>query len=237
MSAIASNLQAVNRRIAHSAQCAGRPDDSVRLVAVSKTVGAGAVCEAFAAGQLDFGENYVQEAQEKISEVHKRCAPRPDALRWHMIGPIQSNKTRAIAESFDWVHGVDRPRIAERLSEQRPAHLPPLNLCIQVNVSHEGTKSGVAPAQLRELAFTVAALPRVRLCGLMAIPDPGRSAESLFAPFAELAALRDELQAAGLDCPELSMGMSDDFEAAIAEGATMVRIGTAIFGARPASRL
>lgn len=234
MSAIASNLQAVHERIAHSAQRAGRPPESVQLVAVSKAASALQVLDAAAAGQHDFGENYLQEALEKIALVRARGAPSSESVRWHMIGPIQSNKTRAIAEHFDWVHSVDRARIAERLSEQRPAQRPPLNLCIQVNISGEATKAGVAPAQLSDLAFTIARLPGVRLAGLMAIPEPAANADAARAPFAALARLRDQLLASGLACPELSMGMSDDFEAAIAEGATMVRIGTAIFGRRPA---
>src|SRR5208282_5394798 len=156
------------------------------------------------------------------------------ALSWHMIGPIQSNKTRLIAEHFDWVHSVDRAKVAERLSQQRPAALAPLKVCVQVNISDEASKSGVAPAQLMELAFTIARLPRLQLCGLMAIPDPSLAPERLRAQFAATAQLARDLRAAGLPCAELSMGMSDDLELAISEGATMVRIGTAIFGKRPA---
>lgn len=207
----------------------------MRLVAVSKSCSALAVCEAVAAGQRDLGENYVQEALDKMAEVRARCALPSGNLRWHMIGPIQSNKTRAIAEHFDWVHSVDRAKIALRLSQQRPAHLGPLNLCLQVNISGEASKGGVAPAQLIELAFTVARLPGVRLCGLMAIPEPAARPELARAPMAAMARLREAVRAAGLQCDELSMGMSDDLEAAIAEGATMVRVGTAIFGKRAAA--
>ncbi len=208
----------------------------MRLVAVTKTHPATTVLEALDAGQCDFGENYVQEALDKISEVRRQRLSGSPTPCWHMIGPLQSNKTRAIAEHFDWVHTVERARIAERLSEQRPDRLAPLQLCIQVNISGESTKSGVAPEQLPELAFTIARLPRVRLAGLMAIPAPTRGTDcspaTARAPFDALARLASALRAQGLALPELSMGMSDDFEIAIAAGATMVRVGSAIFGAR-----
>jgi pyridoxal phosphate enzyme (YggS family) len=237
MSAIASNLQAVLQRIETATTAAGRAAGCVTVVAVSKTFPATAIEAAIAAGQRAFGESYVQEALDKMALV-AMLEPLPGGamtpLTWHLVGPVQSNKTRAIAEHFDWVHSVDRLRIAERLAEQRPAGLAPLNLCIQVNISGEATKSGVAPEQLPALAAAVQGLPGVRLRGLMAIPapqsDPLRQRHAL----ARLRGLRDALSELGLDCPELSMGMSQDLEAAIAEGATIVRIGSAIFGARDA---
>lgn len=227
---ISANLQQVWQAIAAAAAQAGRDPATVLLLAVSKTFGPEAVIEAAGAGQRAFGENYLQEAIDKQQAVR---ALRPDlALEWHFIGPIQSNKTRPVAEHFDWVHSVDREKIARRLSEQRPANLPPLNICLQVNVSGEASKSGIAPADLPALAQAVAALPRLRLRGLMAIPEPAQDIESQRKPFAQLRALQQQLRAIGIDTDTLSMGMSADMPAAIAEGATIVRIGTAIFGQR-----
>lgn len=223
---VGENIRIVRQKMTGACAGAGRDPASVRLLAVSKTFPAAAVRAAHAAGQLAFGESYVQEAVDKVAEL----ADLP--LEWHYIGPLQSNKTRQIAESFAWVHAVDRLKIAERLSAQRPAHLPPLNLCVQVNISGEASKSGVAPAQALELARGIATLPRVKLRGLMAIPEPLEGIEAQRAPFRRLRELLAELQAAGLDCDTLSMGMSGDMEAAVAEGATIVRIGTAIFGHR-----
>ena len=198
----------------------------VRLLAVSKTWPADSVREAAAAGQHAFGENYVQEGVAKVDELAGL------GLEWHFIGPLQSNKTRLVANRFSWVHSIDRLKIAERLSEQRDVHLPPLEVCIQVNVSGEASKSGVAPPDLPELARAVAVLPRLRLRGLMTIPEPTPDVALQRARFASLRAMRDELNAAGLALVTLSMGMSDDLEAAIAEGSTLVRVGTAIFGSR-----
>jgi pyridoxal phosphate enzyme (YggS family) len=218
MTTIAENLQAVRARIGRAAKAARR-DDKVTLLAVSKTHPASRVAEAHAAGQQAFGENYVQEALEKMSAV--------PALEWHLIGPLQSNKTRLAAERFQWVQTLDREKIARRLSEQRPAELPELNVLIQVNASGEATKSGVPLAEVEDLVKGVATLPRLRLRGLMAIPEPGAPR----ARYTEVRALYDDLKGRfGFDT--LSMGMSDDLELAIAEGATMVRIGTAIFGQR-----
>jgi len=228
MSSITANLQAVRARIAAAARAAGRSADSVRLVAVSKTFASAAVREAAKAGQSDFGENYVTEGVEKIGEL------RALALTWHYIGPIQSNKTRLIAEHFDWVHSVDREKIAARLSQARRPEQTELQVCIQVNVSGEASKSGVAPGDTAALARKVAVLPRLKLRGLMAIPAPAQDLAAQRAPFARLRELRDALQRAGIALDTLSMGMSDDLEAAILEGATIVRVGTAIFGARPA---
>ena len=213
-------------RIADAAVAAGRDPAMVRLLAVSKTWPADSVREAAAAGQRAFGENYVQEGAAKVDELAGL------GLEWHFIGPLQSNKTRLVANRFSWVHSIDRLKIAERLSEQRDVHLPPLEVCIQVNVSGEASKSGVAPPDLPELARAVAALPRLRLRGLMAIPEPPPDVALQRARFASLRAMRDELNAAGLALDTLSMGMSDDLEAAIAEGSTLVRVGTAIFGSR-----
>ena len=198
----------------------------VRLLAVSKTWPADSVREAAAAGQHAFGENYVQEGAAKVDELAGL------GLEWHFIGPLQSNKTRLVANRFSWVHSIDRLKIAERLSEQRDVHLPPLEVCIQVNVSGEASKSGVAPPDLPELARAVAALPRLRLRGLMTIPEPTPDMALQRARFASLRAMRNELNAAGFALDTLSMGMSDDLEAAIAEGSTLVRVGTAIFGSR-----
>lgn len=218
----------MNERIATACAAAQRPVETVTLLAVSKTFGADAVREAHAAGQHAFGENYVQEALDKICALADLRAE----LEWHLIGPLQSNKTRAVAEAFDWVHSVDRLKVAQRLSAQRPDSLPPLNLCLQVNISGEASKSGVAPAEVAALAREVAALPRVRLRGLMAIPEPAGDFEAQRAPHRALHALLRALQAEGLLLDTLSMGMSADLEAAVAEGATIVRVGTAIFGSR-----
>ena len=223
MSTIAENIAKVGERIRAAAQASGRDLDHIGLLAVSKTKPAAAVREAYAAGIRDFGENYLQEALEKQAELSEL------PLIWHFIGPIQSNKTKPIAEHFAWVHSVDRLKIAQRLSEQRPTDLPPLNICLQVNVSAEDSKSGCAPAELAALAKAVSQLPNLRLRGLMAIPEPTDDVAAQRAAFARLRELR-----AGLALPldTLSMGMSHDLDAAIAEGATWVRIGTALFGAR-----
>ena len=227
---ISENLQLVQHRIATSAQAAGRDPTSIRLLAVSKTFDAQAVLTAAQAGQCAFGENYVQEAFDKISSTREL---NPDLqLEWHFIGPIQSNKTRQIAEHFDWVHSVDRLKIAQRLSEQRPVDMPPLQICLQVNVSGEATKSGLEPDALLELARVVNTLPNIRLRGLMAIPEPTEDVEQQRAAFAKLRLMQNDLQAVGIQTDTLSMGMSADMDAAIAEGATIVRIGTAIFGGR-----
>ena len=230
MGSIENNLQEVKRRISGAALAAGRPPAAVRLLAVSKTFGADVVRQAHAAGQRAFGENYVQEALEKIQAL----ADLRPGIEWHLIGPLQSNKTRAAAEAFDWVHSVDRLKVAQRLAEQRPAWLPPLQLCLQVNISGEDSKSGVAPADVPALAAAVAALPRerVQLRGLMAIPEPAADPQAQRQPHRALRDLLATLQAGGLALDTLSMGMSADLEAAILEGATMVRIGTAIFGQR-----
>ena len=230
MSIIAANLQAVEATIEAAVQAAGRQRSDVQLLAVSKTFPAEAVLEAMAAGQGAFGENYLQEALEKIAHVARA---QPDAkVEWHFIGPIQSNKTRPIASSFDWVHTVERLKIAQRLSEQRPPELGPLNICLQVNISGEASKSGASEAELPELARAVAQLPNLRLRGLMAIPERATDGEQQRAAFARLRKLFDALRADGLALDTLSMGMSGDMDAAIAEGATIVRIGSAIFGAR-----
>ena len=223
MSTIAENIAKVGERIRAAAQASGRDLDHIGLLAVSKTKPAAAVREAYAAGIRDFGENYLQEALEKQAELSEL------PLIWHFIGPIQSNKTKPIAEHFAWVHSVDRLKIAQRLSEQRPAGLPPLNICLQVNVSAEASKSGCAPAELAALAQAVSQLPNLRLRGLMAIPEPTDDVAAQRAAFARLRELRDGLP---LPLDTLSMGMSHDLDAAIAEGATWVRIGTALFGAR-----
>ena len=227
---ISENLQVVQHRIATSAQAAGRDPSSIALLAVSKTFDAQAVLTAAQAGQRAFGENYVQEAIDKISAT-RELNPNLQ-LEWHFIGPIQSNKTRQIAEHFDWVHSVDRLKIAQRLSEQRPVDMPPLQICLQVNVSGEATKSGLEPDALLELARVVNTLPNLRLRGLMAIPEPTEDVEQQRAAFAKLRLMQNDLQAVGIQTDTLSMGMSADMDAAIAEGATIVRIGTAIFGGR-----
>jgi len=228
MSSIGANLQAVRQRIESALRAAGRPANSVRLVGVSKTFGPAAVREAAAAGLHDFGENYVTEGVDKIREL------RALGLTWHYIGPIQSNKTRPIAEHFDWVHSLDRVRIAARLAEARDPARPELQVCIQVNVSGEASKSGVAPAELDRLAEQVARLDRLKLRGLMAVPEPTPDTGLQRRRFAQLRELRDRLNREGFVMDALSMGMSADLEAAIAEGATMVRVGTAIFGERRA---
>ena len=228
MTTIAAKLQHVRARIATACQQAGRNVQDVTLLAVSKTFGPEAVRAAAAAGQRDFGENYIQEGVDKIAAL----ADLRGQLRWHCIGPIQSNKTRLVAEQFDWAHGVDRLKTAERLSAQRPPGLPPLNLCLQVNIDGGPTKSGVAPAEALALAQAVAALPRLRLRGLMTIPDPAPDFEAARAVHESARALFDLLNAAGLGLDTLSMGMSDDLEAAVAAGSTMVRVGSAIFGTR-----
>ena len=229
MSVIAANLQAVLNDIAAAAQQAGRDPSAVTLLAVSKTVAPAIVRAAFQAGQAAFGENYVQEGLDKIAAL----ADLRDRITWHFIGPLQSNKTRPVAEHFDWVHAIDRLKIAERLSAQRPAGMAPLQVCIQVNISDEASKSGVAPAEVLPLAQAIAALPNLRLRGLMAIPAPADDPDAQRRPFAALRGLLDQLRQSGLDVDTLSMGMSADMGAAVAEGATLVRIGTAIFGARP----
>ena len=226
MTTIPGNLQHVRARIATACQRAGRGVEEVTLLAVSKTFGADAVRAAAAAGQRAFGENYIQEGVEKIAAL------RDLGLMWHCIGPIQSNKTRLVAEHFDWVHTVDRLKIAERLSAQRPADRPPLNVCIQVNIDGGANKSGVAPGDALALARAVAALPQLKLRGLMSIPEIAPDFEAARAVHAGARALFDQLNADGLGLDTLSMGMSDDLEAAVLEGATIVRIGTAIFGHR-----
>lgn len=230
MSSISGNLQAVRGSIDHAAQAVLRNGGDVQLLAVSKTFDARAVLEAARAGQRAFGENYLQEALDKMQALQQIA---PDLkLEWHFIGPIQSNKTRSIAEHFDWVHSVDREKIAQRLSAQRPPHLPPLNICLQVNISGEASKSGVSPEQAMALAKAVASMPNLRMRGLMAIPEPAEDFDGQRKPFAALRTLFEQLRAAGLPLDTLSMGMSADMQAAIAEGATIVRIGTAIFGER-----
>ncbi len=229
MSLIPQNLQAITSTIVAAAQDVGRAPQSVQLLAVSKTFGPDAVLEAVQAGQRAFGENYLQEALDKIAALKAAGAP---ALEWHFIGPIQSNKTRPIAEHFDWVHTVEREKIAQRLSEQRPAGMAPLQICLQVNISGEASKSGVAPAELAQLAHKVAALPNLTLRGLMAIPEPAEDFAQQRAAFAQLRVLYEQLRADGLALDTLSMGMSADLRAAIAEGATIVRVGSAIFGSR-----
>jgi pyridoxal phosphate enzyme (YggS family) len=223
MSTIAENIAKVGMRINAATHAADRENSSVGLLAVSKTKPAEAVREAFTAGLRDFGENYLQEALEKQSALSDL------PLVWHFIGPIQSNKTKPIAENFDWVHSVDRLKIAERLSAQRPANLPPLNICLQVNVSGEDSKSGCSLEEVSTLAHAVTQLPNLRLRGLMAIPEPTDDPEQQREAFAKL---RAALEGLNLQLDTLSMGMSHDLEAAIAEGATWVRIGTALFGAR-----
>jgi pyridoxal phosphate enzyme (YggS family) len=226
MTTISANLQAVHDRIAAACKAVGRAPQDVTLLAVSKTWPASDVREAAACGQNAFGENYVQEG------VEKAAALADVGLEWHFIGPLQSNKTRQVAEHFAWVHTVDRLKIAERLSAQRPEQLRPLEVCIQVNVSGEASKSGVAPEEAAALARAVARLPRLRLRGLMAVPEATEDAAALAAQFGMLRSIYEALKADGLPLDTLSMGMSHDLEEAIAAGATLVRIGTAIFGAR-----
>ncbi|NMM18439.1 MAG: YggS family pyridoxal phosphate-dependent enzyme [Rhodoferax sp.] len=227
MTMIQTQLQTVRDRITAACLAAGRAPDAVALLAVSKTFDAPAVAEAHAAGQTAFGENYIQEAVQKITAL--RHLP----LQWHCIGPIQSNKTRLVAEHFDWVHTVDRLKVAQRLSEQRPAGLPPLQVCLQVNVDGGDTKSGVPPEAALALARHVAALPHLQLRGIMSIPEPAPDFVAACVLFARVKAVFDALNAAGLALDTLSMGMSADMEAAIHAGSTLVRVGTAIFGGRP----
>jgi len=226
MASIADNLQAVRNRIESAARAAQRDPGDILLLAVSKTFAPAHIEAAFAAGQKAFGENHVQEAVEKITVL----AALP--LEWHFIGPIQSNKTRQITQHFAWAHGVERERIAERLNAARPEGTPPLNVCIQVNVSGETTKSGIAPGEEVKLADAIARLPRLKLRGLMAIPEPTADTALQRRRFALLRELKEKLGARGHVLDTLSMGMSDDFEAAIMEGATIIRVGTAIFGPR-----
>ena len=223
---IADNIARVRAQIEAACQATGREPGSVHLLAVSKTWGGDAVRQAHAAGQTAFGENYIQEAVDKITAL--RDLP----LVWHCIGPIQSNKTRLVAEHFDWVHSIDRLKIAQRLSEQRPEHLPPLQVCIQVNVDGGETKSGVSPQELPALAQAVATLPRLQLRGLMTIPEPAETEAQMRAVHRQAKDLFEQLRTQGLPLDTLSMGMSADMAAAIAEGSTMVRVGTAIFGQR-----
>ena len=230
MASIAANILQVRGRISSAAAAFHRSSSAIGLLAVSKACPAAAVREAWDAGQRDFGENYVQEALDKMAALADLRAQ----LEWHLIGPLQSNKTRVVAERFDWVHSVDRLKIAQRLSEQRPAGLPPLNVCLQVNISGEASKSGLRPDEVAAVARDVAALPRLRLRGLMAIPEPAPTIEAQRAPHHALRELLRSLQSQGLALDTLSIGMSDDLEAAIAEGATIVRIGSAIFGRRHA---
>ncbi|WFE69848.1 YggS family pyridoxal phosphate-dependent enzyme [Halomonas sp. M1] len=227
--ALPESLATARERLHRALKNADRPLNSAALLAVSKTKPASLIRQAWQLGQREFGENYLQEALEKQAELADL-----DDIVWHFIGPLQSNKTRSVAENFAWMHSVERLKIAKRLSEQRPEHLAPLNICLQVNISREASKSGVMPEEVAALAHEVAALPRLQLRGLMAIPAPADSLSAQRAPFAELRQLLIELQSALPETPldTLSMGMSDDLEAAILEGATLVRLGTAIFGAR-----
>ena len=231
MTMITENLQRVQSRLAQACTDAGRSAGSVQLLAVSKTFGPDAVAQAHACGQTAFGENYIQEAVNKITTL----AHLP--LEWHCIGPLQSNKTRLVAEHFQWVHTLDRLKIAQRLSEQRPLHLPPLQVCIQVNVDAGDTKSGVAPPEALALAQAVVLLPRLQLRGLMCIPEPAPDFIAACAVFMRARALFDAINAAGVTLDTLSMGMSTDLEAAVHSGSTLVRVGSAIFGARPTSPL
>ena len=223
---VSANLAQVRKRIELACQAVGRASDTVKLLAVSKTMPAQVVREAYAAGQLAFGENYIQEGVDKIAAL----ADLP--LEWHCIGPIQSNKTKLVAENFAWVHSIDRLKIAERLSAQRPAHLPPLQVCLQVNVDGGSNKSGVAPEDLLALAQDVAKLPHLQLRGIMTIPEPAETEAQARAVHQQAKRLFDHLKTAGLTLDTLSMGMTADLEAAVAEGSTCVRVGTAIFGAR-----
>ena len=230
MTSLQEKLHMVQQRIATQCAASGRDPRSVQLLAVSKTFALSAVLEAHQAGQKHFGENYIQEGVEKISA----CRARPDCgdLVWHCIGPIQSNKTRLVATHFNWVHTVDRLKIAQRLSEQRPPDMPPLQICIQVNIDGGVNKAGVVPADALELARQVAALPRLRLRGLMTIPEPAPDYAGALAVHLAARDLWDRLRAAGLEMDTLSMGMSADLEAALAAGSTMVRVGSALFGSR-----
>jgi pyridoxal phosphate enzyme (YggS family) len=228
MNTISANIERVRARIAAACQAAGRDPGQVTLLAVSKTFGADEVREAAASGQQAFGENYIQEAVDKMALLQDL------PLQWHCIGPIQSNKTRLVATHFGWAHSVDRLKIAERLSAQRPEGAPPLNVCLQVNIDGGSNKSGVAPGDTLALARAVAALPRLTLRGIMTIPEPAESFEAQLQVHRQARDLFDTLRAAGLPVDTLSMGMTADLEAAIAAGSTLVRVGTAIFGGRPA---
>lgn len=231
MSSIADNIRNVRQRIQKATLAAGRPADSVHLLAVSKTRSADEIRTAAAQGLTRFGESYVKEALDKVQALQDL-----KGLEWHFIGPLQSNKTRPVAEHFDWVHSVDRAKVAERLNDQRPADRTPLNVCIQVNIDGEDTKSGTTLTMVESLADHIGRLPRLRLRGLMAIPNPDQSAEELRQRFATLRQTLDTIREQHPDwttLDTLSMGMSDDLESAVAEGATIVRIGTALFGARP----
>ncbi len=234
MATIPDNIQLVRQRMAAACTSAGRPADTVRLMCVGKTRSADEMRQAFAAGERCFGENYVQEGLAKIAELDDLR----QQLEWHLIGPLQTNKTRVVAEAFDWVDSVDRLKIAQRLSDQRPPDLAPLQLCLQVNISGESSKSGLLPHEVAAVAEAVSSLPRLRLRGLMAIPAPADGVAAQRAPHRALrellASVREACPQLGTDFDTLSMGMSDDLDAAIAEGATIVRIGTAVFGARPA---
>jgi pyridoxal phosphate enzyme (YggS family) len=236
MSIVFEGLQAVRARIAAAARAAGRDSSSVRLIAVSKTFAAPAVIEAIEAGQLAFGESYVQEGVDKMSHIEALLRSQGRVLaapaEWHFIGPIQSNKTRALAEHFDWVHSVDRLKVAQRLNDARPAVLGPLDVCLQVTIGGEDSKRGVPPEEAPGLAAQLLELPRLRLRGLMTIPRPTSDVREQRAQFRALAELRAGLAREGIELDTLSMGMSDDLEAAVAEGATMVRVGRAIFGER-----
>jgi pyridoxal phosphate enzyme (YggS family) len=236
MTKIADNLKSVRARIRAACEAAGRDPADVSLLAVSKTFGADTVREACAAGQTAFGENYIQEGVEKILAIRQweaECLSVSLPTEWHCIGPIQSNKTRLVAENFDWVHTVDRLKTAQRLSEQRPAHLPALQLCLQVNIDRGTNKSGVAPDEALALAQQVSELPRLHLRGLMFIPEPAPDFIAACALFARAKSVFDALNSTGMRLDTLSMGMSTDLEAAIHGGSTMVRVGTAIFGGRP----
>ena len=226
MIGVTENYRKIQDLLAQAAAEAGRPADHIRLLAVSKTKPVEAILEAAAAGQRDFGENFVQEGLQKIENCGR------DDLVWHFIGHLQSNKTRLVAEHFDWIHTVDRLKIARRLSDQRPSHAPPLNVCIEVNVDAEPSKSGVSPEALPALAGDVAALPRLKLRGLMCLPAIREGFDAQRRPFAALRELLESLNEQGMALDTLSMGMSADYAAAIQEGATIVRVGTAIFGAR-----
>jgi pyridoxal phosphate enzyme (YggS family) len=232
MSELSQHLQAVMQRIADAERHFRREPGSVRLLAVSKTFPATAVAELFDAGQPCFGESYLQEALLKVAALVDRKNASGKEIEWHFIAPIQSNKTRAVAENFAWVHGLDRLKTARRLSAQRPVELPPLNVCIQVNISGEASKAGTSIEALPELATAIADLPGLRLRGLMTLPARSESLEAQREPFRRLRMAFEDLRAAGLDLDTLSMGMSGDLEAAIAEGATIVRVGTALFGPR-----
>ena len=231
MTTIEDNLQLVRERLSRACAAAGRDVNTVTLLAVSKTFGPDDVVAAVAAGQRAFGENYIQEGVEKVLALQALLPGQ--ALAWHCIGPVQSNKTRLVATHFDWLHSVDRLKIAQRLSEQRPVERPPLQVCLQVNVDGGANKAGVSPDELAELAQAVSRLPRLRLRGLMAIPEPSDDVGIQRAAFRRLRELLEDLRALGLDLDTLSMGMSDDLEAAVAEGSTLVRVGRAVFGHRP----